>query len=170
MMHHLERPEKVMCKVYFFGPSVPNNRKVNNKNFSAVVCSRGTLSVFTILFTCRLTETGWDGKPKRRMWGYYVCLCVCVCVYMYIYIYIETYIHTYIYLYTHIHICVCLYVYTHTCAHTEAILFSCMIWACNHVFTVWKMSAFACLMLEIGKQGCHSDGSIRFWSLKREKT
>ena len=58
----------------------------------------------------------------------------------------------------------CVYTYTQM-----SLLFY-LIWACNNVYALWVRSAFACLVLEIGKQGCHSDGSIWFWSLKREKT
>ena len=45
-----------------------------------------------------------------------------------------------------------LHTHTHTHTHTQASLLYYLIWACNHVCTVWKKSAFACLMLEIGKQ------------------
>ena len=69
-------------------------------------------------------------------------LCMCV----YVYIYIHTYTHTYTHTHTHLH------THTHTHTHTQASLLYYLIWACNHVCTVWKKSAFACLMLEIGKQ------------------
>jgi hypothetical protein len=59
-----------------------------------VVCPRGTLPVFIVLFTCCLTETEWDGEPNRRMWVYCVCVCVCVCVYTHIYTHTFTHTHT----------------------------------------------------------------------------
>jgi hypothetical protein len=53
----------------------------------------------------------------------------------------------------------CVYTYT------QMSLLLYLIWACNNVYAFWVTSAFACLMLEIGKQGCHSDESIWFWSV-----
>ena len=97
--------------------------------FSAVVCPRGTFSIFTILFTtCRLTNSVGQRDEQTDVG--------------------------------------LLYVYTDT--HTHELSY--LILACNNVYTVLIRSAFACLTLEIGKQRFHSDGSIQFWSLKREKT
>lgn len=56
------------------------------------------------------------------------------------------------------------------CVHTttQMSLSYYLIWAYNNVCAIWTRSAFACLMLQIGKEGCHGDRSI-WLSSKRER-
>jgi hypothetical protein len=110
------KAQRKLCIKYTsicFGPSVPNIRKVNNKQFFSI----------------------------------------------------------YIYIYIYIYICICIYIYTHTHTHihTQTSLLSYLIWACNHGYTVWKRSAFVCLMLEIGKKVVIATDRFCFGPLKEKR-
>jgi hypothetical protein len=57
------------------------------------------------------------------------------------------------------------------CVHTttQMSLSYYLIWTFNNVCAIWTRSAFACLMLQIGKEGCHGDRSIWLLTSKRER-